>query len=242
MISITENDHKKNDKQKNKHVSRVNQYVTMSFIITYVLLLTTATITFIEAMRTQNNTMRHIFNLETTISIVAAYFYSLFVNKIENANKNNTPLDWSEITELRYLDWSITTPMMLIVLSLALGYNAKVKVNLLYIMEVLALNYFMLYIGYLGEINVISRLQGMIAGFIAFFTMSFLIFMKFIKFNYHLPNYILFGLFFVVWTMYGIVYMFDKNNRNVINNILDCISKCVVGIFLWIYYTGIIKA
>lgn len=242
MISIIETEQKPDDKQKNKHVSHVNKYVTMSFIITYVLLLTTATITFIEAMRTQNNTMRHIFNLETTISIVAAYFYSLFVNKIENANKNNTPLDWSEITELRYLDWSITTPMMLIVLSLALGYNAKVKVNLLYIMEVLALNYFMLYIGYLGEINVISRLQGMIAGFIAFFTMSFLIFMKFIKFNYHLPNYILFGLFFVVWTMYGIVYMFDKNNRNVINNILDCISKCIVGIFLWIYYTGIIKA
>ena len=53
--------------------------VKNSFYLTYVFLLTTATITFIEAMRTKNKKVRHILNLETCISVVAAYFYGKFV-------------------------------------------------------------------------------------------------------------------------------------------------------------------
>jgi hypothetical protein len=100
----------------------------------------------------------------------------------------------------------------------------------------------MLYLGYLGEINVISRLNGMIFGFIAFFAMFFIIFMNFIKSKSGNINNILFGIYLVVWTMYGIVYMLDEETKNTIMNILDCISKCLIGIFLWVYYTGIVKA
>ena len=60
----------------NEVVTKVNQYVKYSFMVTFVLLLTTGTITFIEAIRTQNPMIRHIFNLETCISIIAGYFYS----------------------------------------------------------------------------------------------------------------------------------------------------------------------
>ena len=56
--------------------------IHFSFMITYVILLTTATITFIEALRTQNPRIRHILNLETCISCVAGYFYGLFIVKI----------------------------------------------------------------------------------------------------------------------------------------------------------------
>ena len=217
-----------------------NQYVKMSFMITYILLLTTATITFIEAMRTKDPVIRHIFNLETCISIVAGYFYSLFVSKIDEADKNNTPLNWNEITEFRYIDWVITTPMMLLALSVVLGYNVNVNVNFVFLMTVLILNYFMLAVGYLGEINVISRLNGMIVGFIAFFAMFFIIFMKFLTAKYSLTNYILFGFYFVVWSIYGIAYMFSEEYKNIITNILDCIAKCLIGIFLWVYYTGIV--
>ena len=45
-----------------------------SFYITYVFLMTTATITFIEAIRTDDKKVRHILNLETCISVVAAFF------------------------------------------------------------------------------------------------------------------------------------------------------------------------
>ena len=50
-----------------------------SFYITYVFLMTTATITFIEAIRTKDIKIRNILNLETCISVVAAVFYSKFV-------------------------------------------------------------------------------------------------------------------------------------------------------------------
>ena len=57
--------------------------VVNSFYITYVFLMTTATITFIEAMRTNDLKIRNILNLETCISVVAAFFYSKFVDTIE---------------------------------------------------------------------------------------------------------------------------------------------------------------
>jgi hypothetical protein len=45
-----------------------------SFTLTYILLLTTGTVTLIEALRTKIPLVRHIFNLETVISIIAGYF------------------------------------------------------------------------------------------------------------------------------------------------------------------------
>lgn len=231
----TEEEEKK-ELTKNKFI-----YIKMSFTITYILLLTTALITFIEAMRTNVPVIRHIFNLETSISLVASYFYSVFVAKIDELEKNNKAIDWIELTRIRYTDWAITTPMMLLALSIVLCYNSKIKIKIITILTIIALNYIMLISGYLGEINVISRLQGLIVGFIAFFGMFFLIFINFIKPKYDYTNYMLFGIYIVVWSIYGIVYMFNQANKNIIMNILDCIAKCFVGIFLWVYYTGLIK-
>lgn len=216
-------------------------YIKISFTITYILLLTTSLITFIEAIRTNIPIIRHIFNLETCISLVASYFYLIFVSKIDEVEKNNKFIDWNELTNIRYIDWAITTPMMLLALTVVLGYNTKIAIKIITILIIIALNYIMLISGYLGEINVISRLQGLIVGFIAFFAMFFIIFINFIKPKYNYANYILFGTYIIVWSLYGIVYMFNQANKNIIMNILDSISKCFVGIFLWIYYTGLIK-
>jgi len=226
----------KKELTKNKFI-----YIKMSFTITYILLLTTALITFIEAMRTKVPVIRHIFNLETSISLVASYFYSVFVAKIDEVEKNNKSIDWNDLTRIRYIDWAITTPMMLLALSVVLSYGSKITVKIITILTIIALNYIMLISGYLGEINVISRLQGLIVGFIAFFAMFFTIFINFIKPKYDYTNYMLFGIYIVVWSIYGIVYMFNQANKNIIMNILDCIAKCFVGIFLWVYYTGLIK-
>ena len=231
------------DNTNKKDIVTKNQfiYIKMSFTITYILLLTTALITFIEAMRTNIPVIRHIFNLETSISLVASYFYSLFVAKITAIEENNKPIDWNDLTRIRYIDWAITTPLMLIALSVVLGYSIKIEIKFIMILSVILLNYIMLISGYLGEVNVISRVQGLIIGFIAFFSMFFIIYIHFIKPKYNYTNYLLFGIYIVVWSIYGIVYMFNQVNKNIIMNLLDCIAKCFVGIFLWIYYTGLIK-
>ena len=56
-----------------------DRLVKYTFFITYAFLVTTATITFIEAIRNKDPKIRHILNLETCISIVAAYFYGVFI-------------------------------------------------------------------------------------------------------------------------------------------------------------------
>ena len=54
-----------------------------TFMITYTILLTTATITLVEALRTDKPYVRHILNLETCISLVAGYYYGIFITKIQ---------------------------------------------------------------------------------------------------------------------------------------------------------------
>jgi hypothetical protein len=98
----------------------------------------------------------------------------------------------------------------------------------------------MLTFGYLGETNITSRETGLIGGFIAFFLMFAIIYTKFIMPKWSMANNLLFGLYFVVWSLYGVVYMFDTQMKNALTNILDLISKCFVGLGLWAYYSKII--
>ena len=60
-----------------------DELVSNTFYITYAFLMTTATITFIEAIRTKNPKIRNILNLETCISVVAAFYYGLFVANLK---------------------------------------------------------------------------------------------------------------------------------------------------------------
>jgi len=212
-----------------------NSLLKRTFSITYTLLLTTAVITFIEAIRTPNAKVRHILNLETCISCVAGYFYSEFLENINNKN-----IDWSNITQTRYIDWSITTPMMLLTLCLVLSMNSNTIIHLKIISSIIILNYVMLLFGYLGEIKKIERIYATIFGFIAFLSMFFIVFINYVKPKYSKANYVLFGFYFFVWSLYGVVYLFDEEYKNMITNILDLIAKCLLGLGLWLYYTNVI--
>jgi bacteriorhodopsin len=203
-----------------------------TFHLTYVVLLTTGTITIIEALRTANPMVRHILNLETCISIVAAYFYSVFLEKIKG------PYTWPEITKIRYLDWSITTPFMLLALGLAMTYNNGTHLHLSLILTIVCLNYLMLGVGYLGETQRLPRIEASVIGFIPFFFMFWLIYGLVGK---SVANKVLFWLYFVVWSMYGVVYLLDEETKQILNNLLDLISKCFIGLGLWAYYTQIIR-
>jgi len=221
-------------KEKEKEIS---QTVYFSFYITYVLLLTTAAITFIEAIRTQNPVIRHILNLETCISVVAGYFYSMFVAKLDAQQQK--PINWSEITQTRYIDWSITTPMMLLTLCMVLGNNIQKTVPFGIFVVIVMFNYLMLYIGYLGEQQKINRIFASLFGFIPFIGMFYLIFSRFVLPKYRLDNYILFMIYISIWSLYGIVYLLSEETKNIAMNILDFIAKCFIGIGLWAYYTKI---
>jgi len=229
------------EKKPKPKVPTVQYYVKFTFILAYILFLTTGTITFIEALRTEDPVVRHILNLETCISVVAGYFYSLFNEQIDEVSKKNIQIDWAEITKTRYIDWSITTPLMLVVLCLVLGNNIKKLLKMETICAIVVLNFLMLYIGYLGETEKLSRIAAMIGGFLPFIVMFGIIFYEFVKPKYVYVNYLLYGVFVSVWAMYGFVYLLNEEYKNISMNILDTIAKCFIGLGLWAYYTKIIN-
>ena len=223
-----------------KKINPVQYYIKFSFSITYIFLLTTATITFIEAMRTNIPTVRHVMNLETAVSIIAGYFYSVFLEKISMYEKEDKIIDWADITNTRYIDWSMTTPLMLLALCLVLSQNIGKIIHISTYLSIITLNFAMLYFGYLGENKQMNHTTAMMFGFVAFFGMFYLIFTNYVLPKYKLSNYIIFGFFFIIWTFYGLVYMMNESIKNISMNILDCLAKCCFGLGLWAYYSKIL--
>lgn len=218
-----------------KEISLENKLITNSFYVTYIFLLTTGTITFIESIRTKSPEIRNILNLETCISIIAAYFYGEFVKKL-----NDKKIDYEKMNETRYTDWAITTPIMLLVLVLAFLYNSNGgKLKFSSYLLILFFNFGMLASGYLGEQGVIEKVPANIIGFIFFIALYYFIYASYLQDNYNFDNIILFLSFLILWAGYGILYFQDEVTKNVGYNVLDLFSKCFVGIFFWAYYTGV---
>ena len=210
-----------------------------SFTLTYILLLTTTAATFIEAIGTNVPFVRHLFNIETLISIVAGFFYTKFIQKISNSMKTGEKLDWDELTLTRYLDWSITTPLMLLVLMMTLSFHSKKKTSFKTYMIVILLNYFMLYVGYKGEYMKNNNMMWLLS-YAAFFVMYYIIYITTVGKGIFFNNF-LFGLYLVVWTLYGVAYKLENEKKNIMFNYLDLISKCFVGLGLWLYFTRLFK-
>jgi bacteriorhodopsin len=244
LATLLNNDNLLNNNSVDTNTSYSDdKLVKFSFYITYAFLMTTATVTFIEAIRTKDPKIRHILNLETCISVVAAFFYGVFMTKINNpeTNKNdeniNQEINYKDININRYVDWSITTPIMLLVLLLAFCYNNGKSVTLLSFILVLILNYGMLAFGFLGESGKMNKLKANLIGFLFFVLLYGYIYITHIRGFNIFDNNILFYTFIILWSIYGIVYFMNEKLKNVSYNILDLFSKCFVGIFFWAYFT-----
>jgi bacteriorhodopsin len=233
ILNSSNTNNTNNTQDKEKQADTNDKIVKFTFYITYAFLMTTATVTFIEAMRTSDPKIRHILNLETCISVVAAFFYAVFMEKI------NTPdeINYKDININRYVDWSITTPIMLLVLLLALCYNNGKSVTLGSLLIILVLNYGMLLFGFLGETGKFDKVKGNLIGFVFFVAMYGYIYIKHIHGLGIFDNNILFYAFVILWSLYGVVYFLKEKMKNVYYNILDLWSKCFVGIFFWAYFT-----
>merc|ERR1711965_197203 len=123
------------------------------------------------------------------------------------------------ITVYRYGDWFITTTMLLISLCylfLYRQYKKQDKTEELtndYIVKtyqkplqtILVSNFFMLLFGFLGELKKIPYFLGYVVGMICFIITFSTIFNNFAKGQ--AQNEQLFGVFMIVWLLYGIAYL-----------------------------------
>lgn len=223
-----------------KRVNPVQYYVKFSFTITYIFLLTTTIITFIESLRTPVPSVRHILNIETSVSIIAGYFYSKFIEKIASYERDDVKIDWADISLTRYIDWSMTTPLMLLILCLVLSQNIGKSVTLSIYSLLVFLNFSMLYVGYLGENNTIDKYIACFLGFIPFVILFYIIFKNFVSPVYNFSNYVIFSAFVTIWSLYGLFFLMNDTYKNIGNNILDCLAKCGLGLGLWAYFSKVI--
>lgn len=179
--------------------------------------------------------LKQLLLMELIVQIVEGIFYVWLAFNISSA---------ADITRKRYWDWVFTTPVMLITLSSYLIYvrlkesGSPVRPNFTELvtenkdtfLKIVLLNGMMLLFGYLGEINVLSVSTSVIAGFLPFVAMFYLIYDKYAK--YTQSGLTLFYYFVVVWSLYGVAASLSYNWKNTFYNILDLFAKNFFGLYL----------
>ena len=203
-----------------------------SFLVAYLVLLGYTSITLIEAVRTPSVPVRHIMNIETAVSIVASIVYGLFYEQVKTGK-----YDLKSFAHIRYLDWMMTTP--LIILGILLFYNRHLAaISWDTYAAIVGLDWTMLAAGYMGESGVISKWTGFWVGFAALFAIFYLIYTRCIPKG---SNFTAFCIFALLWSLYGVAYMQDEETKNLSYNILDVNSKALFGIGLWMYFGKVLK-
>ena len=154
-------------------------------------------------------------------------------------------LDNNMIASQRYIDWVITTPIMLYSTVLYMEYENVTKlhpnkivtlekVNQKYgkdIMFILLFNFAMLLFGFLGETNILNKTIAIPLGFV-FFGLSFnKIWEVFAKITE--ISRILFYVLIFIWALYGFAAMFSVLPKNIMYNCLDIVSKNFYGLFIF---------
>tara|TARA_Y100000816_G_C26097734_1_gene581230 strand:- start:1262 stop:2017 length:756 start_codon:yes stop_codon:yes gene_type:complete len=197
--------------------------------------------------------------LETIVQFIEFSFYIWLVFVLSSASKLN-------ITPVRYLDWVITTPTMLLTTIFFMEYNniksresfqelkqgeeAKegektqkedkkkkpISSYQIYLNDsnliniILIFNFLMLSFGYLGEQKLINKWISFFFGFVFFSLSFFLIYDNYAVNN--MTNLYLFYFMFIIWSLYGIAFLFSYTTKNIFYNILDTFSKNFYGLFI----------
>lgn len=200
----------------------------------------------------EDSILKTILGLETGVQFIELLFYIVFA-------AISIPL--TNLATIRYYDWFLTTPTMLISTMMYFYYLSKkqgsklldsitsvdfFKKHWAIVSFVVLANFGMLLFGYLSEICSISLIEGFLWGFV-FFGFSFYgiykIFVKDEQERTLIENkkdgtnkkeiYILFTFLTIVWGLYGIVFVLDDSWKNISFNILDIISKNFYGLYIY---------
>ena len=173
--------------------------------------------------------IKDILKLELGVQIIEFIFYTWMIINFKLINN---------ITPYRYLDWIITTPTMLITLIAYLNNkdNSSLKEflseNKLFVIKIVTLNIIMMLFGLAGELNYMDYNTAIIIGFIPFVYYFKMIYDKYLLTNTKSDKTRLYWLFFLIWTIYGIVAFLPYEQKNISYNILDLFSKNLFSVFL----------
>lgn len=217
----------------------MDKLVTYSIYLSLILQLITTILPFngfSVKLDPEHRVLQDILGIETFVQIVEMIFYIWIIFAVSNL-KNVTPR--------RYIDWSITTPIMLFSTIVFLKYSEnqqqnntqEIKIknfiveNKENIIKLIVYNGLMLLFGYLGETNIMDKRISIPLGFVFFFLTFKLIYSKYAK--YSINGKKLFYFIFIVWLLYGVAAVMPIKIKNISYNFLDIISKNFYGLFIY---------
>lgn len=182
--------------------------------------------------------LREVLTLEMLVQFVELFFYIYFLRSMVSNELQN-------MAAMRYFDWIITTPTMLLTTIVFYKYEEHIEKNINKKLEfwtfvkdnrdniitIFVCNFLMLLFGYLGEIGVIDMMSSLTLGFL-FFGMTFYTIYK--NYAIHSKNAMkLFYFVFIVWGIYGIAALMSPYTKNNMFNILDIFAKNFFGLYLY---------
>jgi len=176
--------------------------------------------------------LKDLLGVELFVQIIEFIFYIWLIYYFNKASRNITPI--------RYLDWAITTPLMLITLSAFLTHDGNTPTRLsdfLYnhkssIIKIVGLNAVMLFFGFIGEVGLLNPYISTLLGFIPFIINFKHIKDTFLSLTEDSVKKWLFYWFVFFWSLYGLFAVMNYTKKNTGYNILDIFAKNFFGVFL----------
>lgn len=182
--------------------------------------------------------LKDLLKVELVVQIVEFIFYVWLIYYFNKVSKNITPF--------RYIDWSITTPLMLISLSAFLKHDGRtgdrlsdfLSNNKGSIVKIVILNSAMLFCGLMGELGYLSTYMAVGLGFIPFVLNFKHIKDTFLPSSSDVPSSenkfknVVFYWFVFFWSLYGVFATMNYTTKNTGYNILDMFAKNFFGVFL----------
>lgn len=219
--------------------------IYFTFFASYIALAGTTVITFIASLgdNFDANTKNLKYSLisETCVNVIAGLTYTYIMHLLDGKG-----LSLNKVTPIRYIDWLLTTPLLLLSLVLYITHQDNKSGrnnNTNYINKsprykglvyIIPLNFLMLVFGYLGETRKMDRTRALCLGFAAYTGMFVGIYQEYIKDNNYSGAKLLYAIFAFVWALYGISYLLDTVYKNIAYNFLDVVSKAGFGILIWV--------
>jgi bacteriorhodopsin len=186
----------------------------------------------------KHKVLNEILILETVVQVVELFFYVYFLRSMALSAL-------PRMASVRYFDWVITTPTMLITSIIYFKYEEFlekgqgdpikfmefIKTNKKNVITIVVCNFMMLLFGYLGEIGVIDMKYSLIFGFIFFGITFYTIYKNYAIGSKRGKN--MFKFILIVWGLYGVAAMLSPYKKNNMFNVLDIFAKNFFGLFLY---------
>lgn len=206
----------------------------ISFFASFLALSGTTVITFLASFTDEakdNKYLRGSLISETCVNIIAGFTYTYFLKFL--ADKK---LQLENVTTIRYIDWFLTTPLLLVSFAFYTAYSNNKTEGLdgIPLTYIIILNILMLVAGFLGETKRIGLYTGFFLGFAFFAPLMYFLYDKYVKDSEDDGNLIVFIIFAIVWALYGFAYLLNTKWKNISYNTLDVISKAGFGMLIWL--------